>query len=56
MPQEEVRVYQWEHLKALLDMRVGEVALDQIERFEYKAIGWTDERDVGLQKVKFKEK
>lgn len=36
-------------------MEVREVAPDQIERFEYKAIRWTDERITGLQKVKFKE-
>ena len=35
---------------------VREVALQQLERFEYKAIRWTDERITGLQKVKFKEK
>jgi phenylacetate-CoA ligase len=37
-------------------MEVREVTPDQIERFEYKAIRWTDERISGLQKVKFKEK
>jgi hypothetical protein len=36
-------------------MEAREVAPDQIERFEYKAIRWTDERITGLQKVKFKE-
>ena len=37
-------------------MAVREVAPEQIERFEYKAIRWTDERITGLQKVKFREK
>ncbi len=37
-------------------MEVREVTPDQIERFEYKAIRWTDERISGLQKVKFREK
>jgi phenylacetate-CoA ligase len=35
---------------------VREVTPDQIERLEYKAMRWTDERVAGLQKVKFKEK
>jgi phenylacetate-CoA ligase len=37
-------------------MEVREVDPGQIERFEYKAMRWTDERITGLQKVKFKEK
>jgi len=37
-------------------MEVREVAPEQIERFEYKAMRWTDERITGLQKVKFREK
>jgi phenylacetate-CoA ligase len=39
-----------------VSMGVREVAPEQIERFEYKAVRWTDERITGLQKVKFKEK
>ena len=39
-----------------VSMEVREVAPDEIERFEYKAMRWTDERISGLQKVKFKEK
>ena len=39
-----------------VSMAVKEVTPDQIERFEYKAMRWTDERITGLQKVKFKEK
>jgi len=37
-------------------MDVREVTPEQIERLEYKAMRWTDERISGLQKVKFKEK
>jgi len=37
-------------------MEVREVAPEQIERFEYKALRWTDERISGLQRVKFREK
>jgi phenylacetate-CoA ligase len=37
-------------------MEVREVAPQEVERFEYKAMRWTDERITGLQKVKFKEK
>jgi phenylacetate-CoA ligase len=37
-------------------MMVREVTPDQLERFDYKAVRWTDERITGLQKVKFKEK
>jgi phenylacetate-CoA ligase len=39
-----------------VSMDVKEIAPEQIERFEYKALRWTDERITGLQKVKFKEK
>ena len=39
-----------------VSMTVKEVTPDQLERFEYKALRWTDERITGLQKVKFKEK
>lgn len=39
-----------------VSMEVREVVPEQIERFEYKALRWTDERITGLQKVKFKEK
>lgn len=42
--------------RAGVGMEVREVAPEQIERFEYKAMRWTDERITGLQKVKFKEK
>ena len=39
-----------------VSMTVREVTPEQIERFEYKAMRWTDERITGLQKVKFREK
>ncbi len=39
-----------------VSMAVREATPEQIERFEYKAMRWTDERISGLQKVKFKEK
>ncbi len=39
-----------------VSMAVREVAPAQIERFEYKAMRWTDECITRLQKVKFKEK